>query len=388
MAESRVYLVPDYYPAFSCKLGRCRACCCTGWPVSLSLQDYYHLLGIPCKKTLRAKLDCALKPLPNPTNEKYAELAHRFDGDCPLRMADGRCAIHAELGENSLPNVCRLYPRAVRGEGNDECSCANSCEAVVELLLCHEAPLSFVPRSLRFDLPRQAERTVFFESVGHEQEIRLALIRILQNRSLQFPQRFSALWQTMRALEPLIRRGDEAAVERLLQAPSPQPVPVQGNPPQALQTVQQILATLSQQSAGLRACRDTALAAFGGDCAPEAYEQAAARFTVRFPLWPSFFENLLVNHLFFTRFPFVEARWDFPGQFAALCTVYGLLRLLAIGACAGNIREGETKQDTLVDVVAGAFRVIDHTLFHRRVTPILRDLGLTTPEEALQLTIL
>lgn len=388
MAESRVYLVPDYYPAFSCKLGRCRACCCTGWPVSLSLQDYYHLLGIPCKKSLRAKLDCALKPLPHPTDEKYAELAHRFDGDCPLRMADGRCAIHAELGEGSLPSICRLYPRAVRGEGNDECSCANSCEAVVELLLSHEAPLSFVSCSLRFDLPRQTERTVFFESVDHEQEIRLAFIRILQNRSLAFPQRFSALRQAMRALEPAIRRRDTAAVERLLQAPSAQPTPVQGDLPQVLQTVQPMLALLAQQSAGLRACRDTALVAFGGDCTPEVYEQASARFAECFPVWPSFFENLLVNHLFFTRFPFVEARWDFPRQFATLCAVYGLLRFLAIGACSEDRPAGESAQDALVDMVAGAFRVFDHTLFHRRVTPILRDLGLTTPEDALRLTIL
>ena len=388
MAESRVYLVPDYYPAFSCKLGRCRACCCTGWPVSLSLQDYFHLLGIPCKKSLRAKLDCALKPFPQPTEEKYAELAHRFDGDCPLRMADGRCAIHAELGESALPNVCRLYPRAVRGEGNDECSCANSCEAVVELLLDHEAPLSFVPCSLRFDLPRQTERTIFFESLDHEQEIRLALIRILQNRSLAFPQRFSALWQTMRALEPAVRRRDTAAIECLLHSPSPQPASVQGDLPQALQSVQQILAALAQRSAGLRVCRDHIVSIWGDDCAPEAYRQSAARLEERFPLGASFFENLLVNHLFFTRFPFVEARWDFSEQFTALCTVYGLLRLLAVGACTGSTREGEAQQDALVDIMAGAFRVFDHTLFHRRVTPILRDLGLTTPEEALRLTVL
>jgi len=50
-----------------------------------------------------------------------------------MRLEDRRCTIHAELGENKLSQVCRLYPRGVRLNNGYECSCANSCEAVLEL---------------------------------------------------------------------------------------------------------------------------------------------------------------------------------------------------------------------------------------------------------------
>ena len=62
--------------------------------------------------------------------------------------------------------------------------------------------------------------------------------------------------------------------------------------------------------------------------------------------------------------------------------------MLPITSCSEDRPADKSAQDALVDIIAGAFRVFDHTLFHRRVTPILRDLGLTTPEDALRLTIL
>ena len=99
MRETHEYLMPDYYPRFLCKMGACRAACCENWPVSLSMEDYFRLVGLPCRKGLRQKLDCALHLKSRPTPESYAEIAHRFDGSCPVRMDDGRCALQAELGE-------------------------------------------------------------------------------------------------------------------------------------------------------------------------------------------------------------------------------------------------------------------------------------------------
>ena len=39
MGNAREYLMPDYYPDFHCKTSMCRAACCVGWNVSLSMQD-------------------------------------------------------------------------------------------------------------------------------------------------------------------------------------------------------------------------------------------------------------------------------------------------------------------------------------------------------------
>ena len=46
MKETQKYLVPDYFPEFSCKMGACRAACCVGWPVSITMDDYFRLLGM------------------------------------------------------------------------------------------------------------------------------------------------------------------------------------------------------------------------------------------------------------------------------------------------------------------------------------------------------
>ena len=84
------YLVPEYYPKFACKMGACRHPCCVGWPISVSTDDYFRLLGVDCAPALRAKLDTAVRVSLHPTPEAYAQIAPTWEGDCPLHMKDGR----------------------------------------------------------------------------------------------------------------------------------------------------------------------------------------------------------------------------------------------------------------------------------------------------------
>ena len=77
------YLVPEYYPKFACKMGACRHPCCVGWPISVSTDDYFRLLGVDCAPALRAKLDTAVRVSLHPTPEAYAQIAPTWEGDCP-----------------------------------------------------------------------------------------------------------------------------------------------------------------------------------------------------------------------------------------------------------------------------------------------------------------
>ena len=88
------------------------------------------------------------------------------------------------------------------------------------------------------------------------------------------------------------------------------------------------------------------------------------------PLWPCWMENLLANHMFFTRFPFQDRPVSLRDEYTALCAVYTLLRFLWVGWMAD-------KEDTnaAVDVTAAAFRLIDHTEFDRYAVPVLKGLG-------------
>ncbi|MGN0778748.1 MAG: flagellin lysine-N-methylase [Aristaeellaceae bacterium] len=375
MPAQEIYLAPDYLPGFACKMGACRAACCEGWPISFSMTDYFRLLGVDCSPALRRRLDCAMHLAPHPTPEEYAQIVPRYDGNCPLRLEDGRCALHAELGEDSLSAVCRLYPRGVRTQGGRECSCANSCEAVVELLLRPE-PLTFQPTPLTVTPPPEGPRRVQFETAGREQEIRLWLIGRMQDRRYPLPQRLLVLGASLHAMDDALTAHDTDRVARLLSGHEVVDVPMPAEPTAenlrfGLSVMEQMLQIIDEGSRSVRDYGEAVLRVFGqGEEAFRRYVQAREHWEALVPLWPAWMENLMVNHMFFSRFPFQDWPVSLKDEFTALCAVYALLRFLWLGWMADK-----TDTTAAVDVTAAAFRLIDHTEFDRYAAHILKRLG-------------
>ena len=370
MSEAAEYLAPDYYPNFSCKMGACRTCCCVGWTVSLSMQDYFHLLGVECKKELRSRLDVAMRPALEPTKEHYAEIQHDYEGNCPLRMSDGRCAVHAHLGEKHLPEICRLYPRALRSEGDLECSCMCSCERVVEMLLSHPEPLQFQKIHITDIPPTSQGSTVFRERFAGEQETRLELIDLIQDRNQTLPKRLENLGLTMIQLENGARPTFNPAL-----------VPDTAT---ALNTVEKLVNLLDERSTGLKHFGEAVRHYFGDDAeAVLRYQSARNRFEEMFPDWESGYANILANHMFATRFPYSNPGETLRPEHAALCALYALMRVLAIGYTAQH----ESKE-ALVDVLSALFRLVDHSSFHHYAAIMLKDLHFNAPERLAALSAL
>ena len=373
MEES--YLVPDYYPAFSCKMGACRRPCCEGWPISVSMKDYFRLLGLDCSAELRTRMDRGLHLSLQPTEDAYAQILPRYDGVCPLHMEDGRCALHAECGGDALALVCRLYPRGMRTGENLEASCANSCEAVIELLLDRDAPITFVPLLLETLLPPM-QRRHHFNAQGREQAIRLWLIALLQQRNIPLAQRLLHLGQALHAAEQALDQQDFARLDALLAGQEAIPLPAFPMPGHdqllaGLDIVERLLDTLDQSSASLRAYVEKALRYFR--TAPEpfaAYEAAARRMSALLPQWETWLEHLLVNHMYFTQFPFQDRPVPLRDEYLTLTAVYALLRCLLMGCLAEN---GTVTR--AVDVAAAAFRLVEHTSFDLYAAPLLHELG-------------
>lgn len=65
---------------------------------------------------------------------------------------------------------------------------------------------------------------------------------------------------------------------------------------------------------------------------------------------------MLVNHMFFARFPFQDRPISLSDEFIALCAVYSLLRFLGIG-----YMRDKTDESAFVDVASAVFRLVDHT---------------------------
>lgn len=376
MKEHPEYLVPDYYPHFACKMGACRTACCEGWPISFTMTDYFRLLGADCSPELRRRLDGSMHLAPHPSPEAYAQISPRYDGSCPLRLADGRCGLQAELGEEALSAVCRLYPRGIRGGENRECSCANSCEAVIELMMAHAEPLKLMKMPLALSEPPVTPPAFHFETAGREQEIRLWLIGFIQDRSCPLPVRILRLGDALRRMDRALKEKNAARVDELLSGRENISAPgfIEAGQEElvyGLEVAGQMLALMDERSDSIRAYGEEALEFFGSGRAEFVrYELAKKHFEALLPGWESWFENMLVNHMFFTRFPFQDRPVELRDEFLALCAVYALLRFLMIGWVAGH-----STRENMVDVAAAAFRLIDHTEFDRFAAPVLKKLG-------------
>jgi len=317
----------------------------------------------------------------HPSPEAYAQISPRYDGKCPMHMEDGRCMLHAELGDSALAAVCRLYPRGVRTGETHECSCANSCEAVVEMLM-REKPITFIEAPMDFQVPEAPERKFHFDSAGREKKIGLWLITHMQNRAYTLPQRFFLMGRGLLAVEQAIARKDNQRIDSLLSGREslPEPDEMQAGHKElcfGLEAANHMLEILDEESDSIRKYGMEALNYFGeGEAEFQKYVKARKHFEEIIPEWECWFENMLVNHMFFAQFPFQDRPIIIKEEFLALCSVYILLRFLCIGCMAQS--EDVSKA---VDVAAAAFRLIDHTEFDRYAIPILRKLGCTEPEQ-------
>jgi hypothetical protein len=132
-----------------------------------------------------------------------------------------------------------------------------------------------------------------------------------------------------------------------------------------------MLEIMDERSDSIREYGEDALKYFNqGEVEFRRYILARARFEALIPNWQNWFEHMLVNHMFFTQFPFQDRPVDLRDEYLALCAVYTLLRFLSLGWMAQR-----EDIDSAVDVAAAAFRLIEHTEFDRYAAPILKHLG-------------
>ena len=389
MKQTNDFLIPDYFPDFHCKMGDCRAACCQGWPISISMENYFSLLGMDCPPDLRSRLDVGLRMVEHPTKDEYARFNPRWDGNCPMRMDDGRCSLHAEIGEDSLPEVCRLYPRGIRHGINPheppECSCANSCEATLELFLNRREPITFITRRMTMDMPVSARRVTQFKTMNRDQELRLFFISLLQDREYSLPQRIARLGMAVIDMDAALNADDADAVQSILDGNLPEHASPEELPFEfALSIAENMVGLLDSRSSSIREQGEFALAYFGsGDDAKERYLSAREHFESLFPDWEIFFEHMLVNHLFFDRFPYQDRPVTPAEEVVALCAVYSLLRFLALGWMSD-----ETEPSELIDTMAAAFRLIEHTNFDRIAARMFRQMDCISPEKLHALVLL
>ena len=216
-----------------------------------------------------------------------------------------------------------------------------------------------------------------------ETEIRLWFIRIMQDRTLPLPLRLGKLGDSIYRMDAALQKKDAEEAERLLENGIVWENPANAGETDAeylrygLSIMEEMVAQLDGRSDSIRELGEEALAYFGnGEEAPEKYRAARGHFESVFPDWEIFFEHMLVNHMFFSQFPYQDRPEKLMEEFIALCAVYSLLRFLTVGCMAEK-----TDEATLIDICAALFRLVEHTEFDRLASRLLRNLGCSTPED-------
>ena len=133
-------IIPEIYTRFYCKAGSCKhSCCKESWEIDVdeaTAEYYFQVTG---------KLGKMLKENISQNKEGY-HIKENSKGICPFLRQDGLCRLVAELGEDSLCDICALHPQfyEVLPEKDLELGGVGlCCERTCELLLENTKPLEF-----------------------------------------------------------------------------------------------------------------------------------------------------------------------------------------------------------------------------------------------------
>ncbi len=157
------FRVPTYYKYFKCKCGECRNCCCQGWNITLTLNDYTKLMNLECSDELKDSIKNGISMFSRATQERYAKIDMNYYGECKLRLPNGWCGLQCEVGEEHIPSVCRYYPRGIRKYPYLASSISNSCEWVIEYLSKDNNKINFEMLDLEFDIDKEENIKIYPE---------------------------------------------------------------------------------------------------------------------------------------------------------------------------------------------------------------------------------
>ena len=182
--ENSLCLQPQYFREFLCDPFRCNNnCCARPWNIIIDADTYEKYSRLGEQKILRhIRFD-----------EKRGEYI-LIGRPCPFLDEKNFCRIQLEHGENFLSLTCRTYPRKNYDFGKFfERSLTVSCPLAAELILFRREPLQFELTTLSRNDTAVNKLRVPEKFFNRMIDIQLALISIMQERTLSIGQRLIVL---------------------------------------------------------------------------------------------------------------------------------------------------------------------------------------------------
>ena len=367
--SKRLYTVPDIYTDFKCKAGSCRRSCCLGWHITVSMEEYYRLIGLDCGPELRRKLDGGVYMLERPTREKYAEFSKNYFGDCHMHGDDGLCILQCLHGEDVLPSVCRYYPRSPRTIHGNECSLSASCEGVCELLMSKKEPISFVeiPLEFNYSLPESVKSPVTEFYI----RVRSAFIKILQNRDYSLKDRIKTVVDAAEILSEPFKKTDKALMESACEACENIAFvnTYSSLTEDAFAESVYLIKRLTERYPIDKYTETVNKASF------EEYKALSEDLVKNHPEYEIYMEQILVNHIFYEGFPFSEEKEDIHASCASLIALYAVWKT-ALTTCLSN----DDGDESFADLTSDFYRMAENSNFDLCAAALLSESGFFAPE--------
>lgn len=163
-------IYPDYYKQFKCIADRCTDSCCIGWEIDIDSEsmERYRLCGGELGKRFSENISVS--------KDGTCSFILGENERCPFLNSQNLCDIYAELGEDSLCNICADHPR-FRSFFSDrtEVGLGLCCEAAAEIILSRRGIFSFEkpqkPSSDSFENALLDIRRQAFQIVSEEGDV-------------------------------------------------------------------------------------------------------------------------------------------------------------------------------------------------------------------------
>ena len=219
MTNQYLYFQPQYVREFVCDGAKCpNSCCRRNWNISVDDDTYARYANL--KPESKARELTKLFARDDATGKFYLR-----QHPCPLLTEQGWCGLQLEHGEEFLSLVCRTYPRQTFCFGNFfERSLSLTCPLAAEMILFRNEPLGFelveVSEKIHGGKSILVDEMYVPESLfAHVAEIQIAMISILQERTLTIDQRLIVLGFFLDRLDEIISGGlDKVALTKLIAA--------------------------------------------------------------------------------------------------------------------------------------------------------------------------
>lgn len=359
----RTALMPLYYKDFHCIMGACQDNCCDdGWKIEFDKKDYLAIKRAPKSPEAEARMQAGMRRLREREHDgMYAEFRVTEEGRCAFHTPEGLCRLQLECGGETLPRVCRVFPRREAcSPAALERSLSPACEGVLGLLWDLKEGVDFWEEPLKKEDQRMF--TPASPAAARFADIRSLFIDALQERSLPMPQRMLLLgllaqrlqgldWTEEGAFDGWLRWAegaihDPAAAEELRHVPRNRNMFISNN----INTLLRALTGERREEMTDRDGKDL----FAVDAAR--YGGREARLEELLGHSEHFFENLTVSVAFHIGFPTLNTPEELWKSYVNLCNIYSAYRFAAV--CAMGREES---RESLFHVLVQVSRALLHS---------------------------